>query len=326
MQKIIKIDSKVIVMFEDGSYCEKDNVTKEEWEQIVHAESDEDIYSLMCPNYGNIIQEYNDIKSIFSRIEHSKLLTLEGEIVYWKEVSELSMPTELVKAVLNAEEEEDEVKIDTYRNFWTLMGLNPDEKCRKNLFWFLERNGLIISRCGFFVAYRNVVPTNNVNEKGEPIYTDAHSGTTKIEIGKVVTMPREKCDNNSDITCSRGLHLGARTWLKQNYYGSQGMVCLCNPADVVAVPKLDHYGKLRTCAYLPIEKAKFDSEGDVIAFEAHDGFDCGYVTQVIYEGLMGTETDSPYKIIIPEVPGINKDNISDKLLDIAKKCITNRQI
>ena len=321
MQKIIKIDNKVIVMFEDGSYCEKNDVSKEEFETIVKAESDEEIFAIMCPEYNKVVQEYLDVKSIYDRIEKSNLLTLEGEIVYWKEVSELSMPAELVKAVLDAEEQGDKIRIDTYRNFWTLMGLNPDEKCRKNLFWFLERNGLIISKCGFFIAYRNVVPTKDVN-----VYTDAHSGTTKIEIGKVVTIPREECDNNSDVTCSRGLHLGARTWLKQNYYGSQGLVCLCNPADVVAVPKLDYYGKLRTCAYLPIEKAQFDNNGDVIAFEAHDGFDCGYVTQVIYEGLMGTETDSPYKIVIPEVPGINKEVISDKLLDIAKKCITDKQI
>jgi hypothetical protein len=321
MQKIIKIDSKVIVMFEDGSYCERNNVSKEEFETIVKAESDEEVFAIMCPEYGKKVQDYCDAKNIFSRIDKSKLLTLEGEIVYWKEISDLSIPTELVKAILDAEEQGDEVKIDTYRNFWTLMGLNPDEKCRKNLFWFLQRNGLIISRCGFFVAYRNVVPTEE-----EGVYTDAHSGTTRIKIGKVVTIPREDCDNNSDITCSKGLHLGARTWLKQNYYGSQGVVCLCNPADVVAVPKIDHYGKLRTCAYLPIEKAQFDDNGDVVAFEAHDGFDCGYVTQVIYEGLMGTEVDSPYRIVIPEIPGINKDNISDKLLDIAKKCITDRQV
>lgn len=233
MQKIIKIDNKVIVMFEDGSYCEKNDVSKEEFETIVKAESDEEIFAIMCPEYNKVVQEYLDIKSIYDKIEKSNLLTLEGEIIYWKEVSELSMPTELVKAVLDAEEQGDKVRIDTYRNFWTLMGLNPDEKCRKNLFWFLERNGLIISKCGFFIAYRNVVPTKDVN-----VYTDAHSGTTKIEIGKVVTIPREECDNNSDVTCSRGLHLGARTWLKQNYYGSQGLVCLCNPADVVAVPKI----------------------------------------------------------------------------------------
>lgn len=89
---------------------------------------------------------------------------------------------------------------------------------------------------------------------------------------------------------------------------------------------LDDYGKLRTCAYLPIEKAQFDENGDVISFNAEDGFDCSYVTKVIYEGLMGTEEDSSYKIAIPEVPGINKDNISNQLLDIALKCITNRQV
>lgn len=103
-------------------------------------------------------------------------------------------------------------------------------------------------------------------------------------------------------------------------------MCLCNPADVVAVPPLDDYGKLRTCAYLPIAKAEFDKNGDVIPFKADDGFDCGYVTKVIYEGLMGTEKDSTYRIEIPEVPGINRETISDKLLDIAMKCITDRQI
>lgn len=89
---------------------------------------------------------------------------------------------------------------------------------------------------------------------------------------------------------------------------------------------LDDYGKLRTCAYLPIEKAHFNEYGDVIPFEANDGFDCSYVTKVIYEGLMGTEQDSPYRIKIPEVPGIKREVISDKLLEIAMKCITNRQV
>lgn len=233
MQKIIKIDNKVIVMFEDGSYCEKDDVSQEEFEAIVNADNDDEVFLLMCPDYGKVVKEYNDVQSVFHRVKDSRLLTLEGEIIYWKDVSELSMPLELVKAILDAEEEDDQIRIETYKNFWTLMGLNPDEKCRKNLFWFLERNGLIISRCGFFVAYRNVVPTKDAD-----VYTDAHSGTTRIEIGKVVTLPREDCDSNSDVTCSRGLHLGARTWLKQNYFGTQGLVCLCNPADVVAVPKI----------------------------------------------------------------------------------------
>lgn len=325
MQKIIKIDTKVIVMFEDGSYCERDNVSQEEFQKIVNAKSDEEVYVLMDPDHGAKMKEYTDAVSLLDSVDKSKYLTREGESIYWKEVSGLSLPPELVKAILEAEEQEDEVRLDTYRNFWTLMSLNPDERCRKNLFWFLNRNGLVISRCGFFVAYRNA-NLKGVDPDGTEVYTDAHTGTFSIRIGEVVTMPREKCDDVQENTCSRGLHLGARTWLKQNYYGNQGLVCLCNPADVVAVPPLDNYGKLRTCAYLPIEKAQFDDNGDVVPFEVHDGFDCGYVTKVIYEGIMGTEEDSAYKITIPEAPGINKESISDKLLDIAMKCITERQV
>lgn len=325
MRKVIRVDGKVIALFEDGTYCERDNVSKELFEQIVHADSDEEVFALMCPDYGQKIRDYMDTKGVFDSIKDSSLLTLKGESVYWEDVSQLSMPTELVKAVLDAEFNHDEVRVETYKNFWTLMSLNPDERCRKNLFWFLNKNGLVISRCGFFVAYRNA-DFKGVDDDGVEVFTDHHTRKMSIRIGEVVTMPREECDTVQENTCSRGLHLGAKWWLQKGYFGTQGLVCLCNPADVVAVPPLDNYGKLRTCAYLPIEKAEFNPDGSVIPFNQHDGFDCGYVTKVIYEGLMGTEEDSKYRIEIPEVPGINRENISDKLLDIAMKCITERQV
>ena len=325
MQKVIKVDGKVITLFEDGTYCERDNVSNELFKQIVEAESEEEIFALMCPGHRQRMKEYESVQEFMGDIKDSQLLTLKGESVYWEDVSQLSMPTELVRAVLDAEFKHDEVRIETYRNFWTLMSLNPDERCRKNLFWFLNKNGLVISRCGFFVAYRNA-DFKEIDENGVEVYTDAHTHKMSIRIGEVVTMPRENCDPVQENTCSRGLHLGAKWWLQKGYFGNQGLICLCNPADVVAVPPLDDYGKLRTCAYLPIEKAEFDAHGQVIPFRQHDGFDCGYVTKVIYEGLMGTEEDSSYKIEIPEVPGISKQNISDKLLDIAMKCITERQV
>jgi hypothetical protein len=201
MQKIIKLDKTVIVLFEDGSYLQRDDVTEEEFNNIINnKDNDEEVFKIMNPQYSTILEKVIDNKNIIDKVNNSKILTMNGDSVYWMSVSRLSLPTELVKCILCAEENNDEVKLDTYKNFWTLMSLNPDEECRKNLFWFLERNGLIISRCGFFVAYRNVVPT-----KEKHVYTDAHSGTTKIEIGKVVTMPRENCDSNSDVTCSRGL-------------------------------------------------------------------------------------------------------------------------
>lgn len=325
MQKVLKVDDTVITLFEDGSYLEKKGCTDEFFKAIANCSKEEDVFALMRPEYETVVREYQEAINLMEITRNSQLLTVRGDSVYWDDVSQLSLPTEFIKAILNAESDNDEIRIETYRNFWTLMSLNPDERCRKNLFWFLNKNGLVIARCGFFVAYRNA-DFKGVDEHGVEVYTDAHTHTMEIRIGEVVTMPRGECDDVQENTCSRGLHLGAQWWLKKNYFGNQGLVCLCNPADVVAVPPLDDYGKLRTCAYLPIEKAKFDEYGDVIPFKQHDGFETGYVSKVIYEGLMGTETDSPYKIEIPEIPGIKKENISDKLLDIAMKAITERQL
>ncbi len=321
MQKIIKVDNTVIAVLSNGESYQRTGLTDEEFNIVFNAKTDEEVIQVMNPEYGKIVEESIKAKQVINSVQESKVLTMIGDFVYWEEISMLSLPQELVSSILDAESQEDEIRLETYKNFWTLMSLNPDEQCRKNLFWFLERNGLVISRCGFFVAYRNADKTEE-----EGVFTDAHSHKFRIKIGETVTMSREKCDSSQDVTCSRGLHLGARTWLRVNYYGNTGLTCLCNPADVVAVPHLDYYGKLRTCAYLPIDFAKFDERGDVIPYDAKDGFECDYVPKVIYEGLMGTELDSDYRISIPDIPGINKESIADKLLDIARECITQREV
>lgn len=45
---------------------------------------------------------------------------------------------------------------------------------------------------------------------------------------------------------------------------------------------------------------------------------------VIYQGLMGTETDSTYKITVPDILGLSKESISNQLLDLALKTIATR--
>ena len=319
MQKLIRINNKVIVILNNGCKFEKENVTDEVFDTICNS-SDEELMTMFNPKSAEELKEAESIKKVINSVETSNLLVKKGDSIYFKGVSELSLPKELVEAIITAENNNDELKLEAYKNFWTLMSLNPSEECRKNLFWFLTKYDMTIAKCGFFVGYRNVDTTSK-----EGVYTDHHSHTFKIKIGEMVTMPREKCDCDSNVSCSRGLHIGGKGWLKQNYYGNTGLACLINPADVVAVPHIDDYGKLRTCAYLPIEVINYDENEDVIPLDVEDGFDCSYVTKVIYEGITGTE-DSPYKITIPKVNGINKESIQDKLLDIAMKCVVDRVI
>jgi hypothetical protein len=235
MPKIIRIEDKVVILFEDGTYYEKIGVSKELFDALTKATTKEEIYKIICPDYADKLNEYNDNINLLESIKSSFILTIKGNSVYWEDVSSLSLPFEFAKEVIKAEKNDDTTKLIAYKNFWTLMSLNPNEECRRNLFWFLNKWGLKISKCGFFVAYRNAEPIA-VDGEGNQIYTDMHSHSTRIKIGEVVTMPREKCDCDSSVSCSRGLHAAGAGWLEKNYYGSQGLVVLVNPADVTAVP------------------------------------------------------------------------------------------
>ena len=320
MQKVIKVDNKVTVLLENGDFVERET-TDEEFKKVLEAQSDDEVLRILCPEYSEIVDSRNKALSMVEKLRQSKILRVKNDTIYWDNVSSLSVPVELAEAIVDAELEHNDLKISTYRNFWTLMSLNPDDRCRKNLFWFLQRYGMTISKCGFFVGYRNVDKTGEEN-----VFTDHHSHKFRIKVGEMVTMDRNKCDTVQENTCSTGLHIGGKGWLKRNYYGDTGLACLVNPADVVAVPPLDNYGKLRTCAYLPMEIIHYDENDDVIPLNVEDGFDCSYVTKVIYEGTMGTEEDSTYRINIPEIPGITVESIQDKLLEIAKECIVCREL
>lgn len=320
MQKVIKIDNKVTVLLSNGDFVEKE-VTDEEFKKVVEAQSDDEVLRILCPEYQRTIDDRNKALSMIEKLRQSKLLRVENDTIHWDNVSGLSVPVELAEAIVDAELEHNDLKISTYRNFWTLMSLNPDDRCRKNLFWFLQRYGMTISKCGFFVGYRNVDKTEK-----DGVFTDHHSHKFKIKVGEMVTMDRDKCDTVQENTCSTGLHIGGKGWLKRNYFGDTGLACLINPADVVAVPPYDNYGKLRTCAYLPMEIIHYDENDDIIPLNVEDGFDCSYVTKVIYEGTMGTEEDSAYRIKIPELPRTTTESIQDKLLEIAKDCIVNREL
>lgn len=311
MWKTIINQKNATVITDTGMCFQKSNLTERDIEKILNANHLDDVLEIMIDDYRKKVR--------LNKVKQSKILTFKDNSIYWNEVSKLSLPEDFAVKVLEAEGDENNLLIETYRNFWTLMSLNPNEECRKNLFWFLTKYGLQLSKHGFFVAYRNVDFTNE-----EGVYTDRYSHTFRIKIGEIVTLDINKCDSNSNVECSRGLHVAGRTWLERNYFGDMGVVCLVNPADVVAVPKVSDYGKLRTCAYLPIDKIEYGEDGHPVKFPKEDGFDCSYVSKVIYEGLFHEEQD-PYKISLDTIKSENeKKKIKDSLLVIAKQAIIDR--
>lgn len=123
---------------------------------------------------------------------------------------------------------------------------NPTEKARFRLPVFVEQ-----SKLGFLPDGR-IVALKGVNDN----YTDCHTGRFDNKVGQVLEMTREKVDNDPDMECSSGFHLGAYDYVK-NYYGGVGrriMLCAFWPRDVVAVPRDYNGQKMRVCKYEVIDE------------------------------------------------------------------------
>jgi hypothetical protein len=98
---------------------------------------------------------------------------------------------------------------------------------------------------------------NEINTKS--VYTDKHTGKMHIVLGEPVRMSRSACDADPKNDCSYGLHVGATKYVENFRYRHNDdeepvLVCLVNPANVVAVPEYDH-SKMRVSEYFPFAKA-----------------------------------------------------------------------
>lgn len=326
--KVFRKKNYLQIDFSNGHCYSTNECTDDMWNFIIANQDDE----------TKIMKEFvsEDIysgKILLEKVQKSKILTIRGASVYMESVSELSIPQDFVANIIEAEEAGDTAELQKFKNFWTLVSLNPDSRVRNNLFWFIRKWNMQITESGLIIAYRNadikeeakwstedvktIINTyykqkclnkNNpyeimieiqgtmcnlgeaydevVNGGNSPVYTDQHSHSTEIRLGQPVRIPREECDANQEHSCSKGLHTGAKGWLKQNYFGSVGLMVLVNPAHVVAVPTIDDYGKMRTCEYFPIAIIDFDDKGNIIekTYSLHD--DIAYLQNQKYEGTI----------------------------------------
>lgn len=375
---ILRINNTLVVTLDDGTQYSSDNCTDALFASVMNNINDPDaLLRIFNPEYGKV-------KSLLENIESSNYLSLRGNSIYIDSISQLTVPQDFAEAFLKAELEGDEDKVTAYLNFWTLLSLNPDSRVRNNIFWFLNRWGMVISKSGLIVGYRNVdvkyeglqytsdfikfitrewayvryklkkSPSNYdiisdfsgdwaraevgntgdaagvvgnladiyqkiVDSKGNDttVFTDHYSHSFEIRIGQVVQMERKTCDAIQENDCSRGLHVGGKDWLKQNYFGGVGLRVLVNPADIVAVPTQSDYGKLRTCAYYPINVIEYDDNGHVIDDDIESGFEDDFINQICYSGEKNNDDPNAYVLNIPDLPEFNKAQMIENLRQLA---------
>lgn len=130
-------------------------------------------------------------------------------------------------------------------NFFKKMMQNPSERCRNDLYHFLEYGDMPITPDGDFVAYKVVAAD----------FKDCHTSRFDNSPGKEVTMDKNDCNDDPDQTCSSGLHFCSYEYVPTFMSGDRKIIAIkINPKDVVAIPTDYNQTKGRCCRYLVIEE------------------------------------------------------------------------
>lgn len=108
------------------------------------------------------------------------------------------------------------------------------------------------------------------------------------------------------------------------------MLVLVNPADVVAVPPLDNYQKIRACAYWPVAMLNKDEKDNIIIPKLQDGFadDMSDKTleQVLEKYGINNEESDAYVVDIPDLTGFDPEKFKTRLLQIKESFVSREAV
>ena len=129
-------DGTVTVALSNGAIYTLENCSDELYNKIIGCRFDFDkLEDLLNPKLSKNKKELDDYYKFIEDVKKSNLITKEGDCFYIKSISEISVPEQLVKAIIKEElEDENSEVINSYLNFWRLCSMNPNSETRTNLF------------------------------------------------------------------------------------------------------------------------------------------------------------------------------------------------
>lgn len=182
-------------------------------------------------NFNNIEQLFK-IKDRIEQYFHVKIKN--GNQVFYKNKPVHNALTEKIIGAM-----QNNLPYKPYVKFMDRLMDNPSEYCRNQLFNYVERYGFCLDSNGMLYGYKTI------NSKFRDKYTD----TISYSPGRTVTMNRDNCEQNEQISCGPSLHLGMSEYVL-NYGSDKGdkfVLVKFSPKDVISCPVDNQYQKLRVC-------------------------------------------------------------------------------
>jgi hypothetical protein len=174
-----------------------------------------------------------------------KVDVVKGSIMYTPDVGvPFEVSGKLSKRIIDTIKNDGVEGAEALFNFLDKLMLNPSNRSVNELYGFLTHNDIEIASNGNFYAWKVVRDT----------YFDVHSNTMDNSVGNEVRVARNQVNENSDVTCSYGLHVCAKSYIKHfSSNGNRVVKVEVHPQDVVAVPKDYGDSKMRCAGYVVLE-------------------------------------------------------------------------
>ncbi len=231
--------------------------TNPSYDAVIKALKDEDIETL---------ESIMDVSSFIAKITNGRVRISDDEVRF----DNVKVPDYLAQRII--EHNKQGFPIDPLCRFAERLMSNPAIDVREDLYKWIENGDMPVYPDGHFAAYKAV----------RADFTPHHSGPYGQDqsVGKVVEMPREKCDSNRNSTCSYGLHFCSFEYIPSFSNSSTDVILILkiDPADVVAIPTDYNLSKGRTCRFevmgtVPYEEARLKLTGTgVYSDDRHDTY------------------------------------------------------
>lgn len=289
-------ESGYLVVFIDGKQYTI-NASDKQFNSAVSAFKAEEWDSLF-----NILNPASKIQSLYAKYEQIEVK--DGNVFVYDEPVHTLIAERILQFLENG------IDCVPVFKFLTKLQNNPSKRAVDELYTFLEHKNLPITANGNFLAYKAV----------REDYTDVHTGKFSNVVGEVLSMPRNKVDDNKENGCSYGFHAGTLEYASGfKPYNGKMVIVEIDPSDVVSIPTDSQCQKLRTARYKvvgeyedtlskPLYESKFKTDtdpyvesewdDDEVECEGCEGCDyCGYddCPDEPEGGCMGDTDDNPWK-------------------------------
>lgn len=240
---------------------------------IDHPKYKEALEAVRNKNWNEFVDLVNISKQVNSYLSNSGVKVVDGAVSYNGEIIHNTLTNRILKFMRDGLPYEPLVK------FFDNLMQNPSKRAVDELYDFLEAGELPITEDGCFLAYKNTKAN----------FYDIHSGTFRNMVGDVCEMPRNRVDENSERTCSTGLHFCSIKYLPHfaDSNGGHTMIVKINPRDVVSIPQDYANTKGRCCRYEVVAEYKEDWRSKIDRGES--GWD-----SVLYSSDGGEYDDEDY--------------------------------